>query len=79
MEVLIVDYREFLIKLADCLDKEGEHQAADILDENFEEFLKLLEEGKLDFNFLFYGIRDPEGPYSNKGREMPACGVPGVQ
>ena len=75
----MVNYREFLVKLADCLDEDGESQAADIVNENFEEFLKLLEDGKLDFNFLFHGIRDPEGPYSNKGRGLPACGVPGPQ
>lgn len=74
-----MNYKEFLIKLADELDEEGKHQLADIIDENFEEFLKLLEEGKLDFSFLFHGTRDPRNPYSNRGRELPACGVPGPQ
>lgn len=74
-----MNYRLFLIKLADYLNDDGEHDASDIINENFEEFLKLLEEGKLDFSFLFHGTRDPRDPYSNRGRELPIHGVPGVQ
>ena len=70
-----MNYKTFLIKLADQLDEEGNHQLADIVDENFEDFLKLLENGELDFNFLFHGTRDPRDPYSNRGRETPACAV----
>lgn len=74
-----MDYRKLLIRLADQLDSEGKHQLADVVDKDFEEFLKLLEEGKLDFSFLFHGTRDPNGPYSNRGRELPIYGVPGPQ
>lgn len=74
-----MDFRKLLVRLADQLDEEGNHQLADIIDEDFEGFLKLLEEGKLDFSFLFHGTRDPRDPYSNRGRELPACGVPGPQ
>jgi len=70
-----LNYREFLVKLADQLDEEGNHQLADIIDKDFEEFLELLEQGKLDFNYLFSGTRDPRDPYSNLGRSAPAYGV----
>ena len=75
-----MNYAQILIALADQLDKEGKFEEADIIDEDFETFLKLLEEGKLDFDFTYSGgQRDPRGPYSNRGREMPAFGVPGPQ
>ncbi|MHA2218922.1 MAG: hypothetical protein ACXACY_23620 [Candidatus Hodarchaeales archaeon] len=75
-----MDYRIFLVSLADQLDREGKYRFADIIDEDFEEFLRLLEEGKLDFDFEFSGgSRDPRGPYSNRGRELPLFGVPGPQ
>lgn len=73
-------FATLLIVLADQLDLEGKFEEADVIDENFEEFLKLLEEGELDFDFTFSGgQRDPRGPYSNRGRELPAYGVPGPQ
>ena len=57
-----------LIKLADQLDAEGHPDKADEIDKNFQEFLQLLEEGKLDFDFTYFtGARDPRNPYSNKG------------
>lgn len=74
-----MDYKLFLVKLADELDEEGDVQLADIIDENFDKFVKLLEEGKLDFSFLFSGTRDPRDPYSNRGRELPAYAIPGPQ
>jgi hypothetical protein len=40
-----MDYKHLLISLADQLDREGKFEQADQVDENFEEFLKLLEEG----------------------------------
>ncbi len=65
----------FLIKLADELDLEGKFFEAGVLDEGFEEFLKLLEEGDLDFDFTFSaGPRGP-GPYSNRGRETSSYSV----
>jgi hypothetical protein len=73
-------YSWLLIKLADRLDREGKFQEADIIDEDFEEFLRLLEEGKLEFDFTYSGgSRDPRNPYSHRGRELPAVGVPGPQ
>jgi hypothetical protein len=73
-------YAKLLISLADELDLEGKFKEADIIDENFEEFIKLLEEGELNFDFTYSGgQRDPRGPYSNRGRELPAFGVPGPQ
>ena len=73
-------YQELLVNLADELDREGNPELADEIDKNFEEFLKLLENGELDFSYLYYGKRDPRGPYStNRGRETPAYGIPGPQ
>ena len=67
---------KFLIALANQLDLEGHFEKADLIDENFEEFLKLLGEGKIDFNFTFLGgPRDPRGPYGNFGIEVPIFGV----
>jgi hypothetical protein len=74
-----MNYREFLVRLADTLDSEGRSDLANKIDEDFEEFVKLLEEGKLDFDFTFFGKRDPRLPYSNRGRELPLHGVPGPQ
>ena len=72
--------RKFLIALADQLDEEGRFEEADIIDENFQEWLRLLEEGELDFDFTYSGgSRDPRGPYSNRGRELPIFGIPGPQ
>lgn len=67
---------EFLVALADELDQEGKPQLADEVDRDFEEFLKLLEEGKLDMFQQYSGEpRDPRGPYSNLGRETTIHGV----
>lgn len=69
-----------LIALADQLDREGKPMLADIVDQDFEEFLELLEEGKLNFDFLQYsGNRDPRGAYSNRGRETTLCEIDGPQ
>jgi hypothetical protein len=71
----------FLIALADQLDMEGKFNEADVVDEDFEEFLKLLEEGELTFDYSYSGsARDPRTPYSNPGRgPLPAYGIPGPQ
>jgi hypothetical protein len=62
---------KFLIALANQLDLEGQFEKADLIDENFEEFLKLLGEGKIQFDFTFSGSpRDPRGPYGNFGTEV---------
>jgi hypothetical protein len=79
MEVKMLNYRTFLICLADQLDAEGRSDLADVIDKDWEEFLQLLEEGKLDFNFMFHGTRNPNDPYSNRGRETPLCAIPGPQ
>lgn len=69
-----------LIALADQLDEEGKLDKADIIDENFEEFLELLEEGKLNFDSTFpAGSRDPRLQRSNFGRETQLCGISGPQ
>jgi hypothetical protein len=65
-----LNYRIFLIALANKLDEEGKYELADNIDKDFEEFLKLLEEGKLNFDFEFFGIRNPNKPYSNRGFEQ---------
>lgn len=65
-------FTNFLVSLADDLDQQGEFTKADLIDENFEEFLKLLEEGKLEFNNTFFTgpvNRDPRLPRGNLGRE----------
>ena len=74
-------YSSFLVKLADQLDQEGKSGQADAIDEDFEEFLKLLEDGKLLFHETHsMGPRDPRGPYGNLGRgPLPAVGIPGPQ
>lgn len=71
---------EFLIALANQLDEEGKYELADEVDENFQEFLQLLEEGKMDFDFTYNGgVRDPRGPYSNRGRQVCVWDVDGPQ
>jgi hypothetical protein len=65
-------YTNFLISLADDLDKQGKFDQADQVDQNFEEFLKLLEEGKLEFNNTYFtgpGDRDPRLQRGNLGKE----------
>ena len=70
----------FLVALANQLDQEGKFEQADLIDENFEEFLKFLGEGKIKFDFTFSGgVRDPRGPYNNVGVEVPIFGIPGPQ
>ena len=67
---------KFLIALANQLDQEGHFEKADLIDENFEEFLKLLGDGKIKFDFTFSGgQRDPNGPYNNFGTEVPIFGI----
>ena len=62
-----------LISLADQLDGEGKFDMADEIDIDFEEFLELLESGKLEFDFTFSS--SPRGDYtSNRGSEVPAYG-----
>jgi len=75
------NYIRSLVSLADKLDQEGKFEEADAVDKEFEEFLKLLEDGKLTFDYTSPGgARDPRTPYSNPGRgPMPAYGVPGPQ
>jgi len=71
---------EFLVSLADQLDREGKSELADKIDNDFEEFLELLESGELDLNEPFSGgQRDPRLPYNGRGAEMPVFGVPGPQ
>ena len=77
----MIKYLISLANKADKLDQEGKFEEADKTDEEFEKFLKLLEEGKLTFDYTYSGgMRDPRTPYSNPGSPaMPACGVPGPQ
>lgn len=77
----MLKYIKSFESLANKLDREGKFEEADLLDEEFERFLKLLEEGELTFDYTYSGgARDPRLPYSNPGRgPMPACGVPGPQ
>ena len=72
---------DFLVALADQLDQEGMFEDADLIDENFQEFLDFLESGEFTFDPQFSGgARDPRQPYSNKGSgPIPAFGVPGPQ
>lgn len=79
MRFYLLNCRNFLICLADELDREGKCHLADNIDEDFEEFLELLENGKLDFTFLFHGQRDPHAPYNNRGTEVPICSITGPQ
>jgi hypothetical protein len=71
---------QFLIALADALDNEGKYELADVIDEDFEELVKLIEQGKFNFETEFSGgSRDPRGPYSNFGVGVPLCAIPGPQ
>lgn len=73
-------WEKFLIALANDLDDEGKFDLADKVDNDFEEFLKLLEDGELDFNYTFpSGSRDPLLPRSNFGGELTLSGIPGPQ
>ena len=70
----------FLIKIADQLDQDGQFDQADLIDENFEKFLRLLENGDLTFEEMFSsGPRNPKEPYSNRGAELPIFAIPGPQ
>ena len=72
--------REKLIALANQLDQEGKPELADEIDNDFQTFLQLLEEGKLDFDFTYEGGQRPtRSPYSNRGKEVPLCGIDGPQ
>lgn len=74
------EYKKFLVCLADELDREGKFELANIVDEKWFEFLELLEEGKLTFDFLQSGgNRDPRSAYSNRSSETPLCGIDGPQ
>lgn len=71
---------EFLVALADQLDREGKESLADEVDNGFDEFLELLENGELTFDDLFSGgQRDPRQPYNGRGTEVFTFGVPGPQ
>jgi len=71
---------EFLVVLADQLDRESKRALADEVDNSFEEFLELLESGELTFDDIFSGgQRDPRLPYSGRGTEVFTFGVPGPQ
>ncbi len=74
-----MNYKNFLILFADKLDREEKFELADDIDENFEEFLKMLENGELIFDESFTGTRDPYGPYSNRGSGLSLSGIPGPQ
>lgn len=69
-----------LISLADQLDREGKFDKADQIDENFEEFLALLESGEFEFDNIFVnGPRDPRLQRGNLGPELTLSGMPGPQ
>lgn len=71
-------YEKFLNSVSIQLIKEGKFDLANEVDENWDEFLELLEQGKLNFDFLFSS--SPRGTNTpNRGRETPAYGVPGPQ
>lgn len=72
----MITHKKFLIALANQLDLEGKSDKADQIDQNFEEFLKLLEEGKLQFDNTFVvGDRDPRLQRGNLGRETTLSGI----
>jgi hypothetical protein len=73
-------YAEFLVALADQLDREGKTDLADKVDEDFDQFLEMLEDGELNFDpTLSGGQRDPRQPYNGRGTEVFTFGVPGPQ
>jgi hypothetical protein len=72
-------YERFLNSVSVQLIKEGKWDLAEEVNENWDEFLELLEQGKLDFDFLFSGSPRGKDNVPNRGRETPAFGVPGPQ
>ncbi len=65
-------YANFLVGLSNQLKKEGKYELADEVEENWDEFLKLLESGELNFDFT--QSSSPRGTNTpNRGREVPAC------
>ena len=69
-----------LVALANQLDQEGKLDKADQIDENFEEFLALLESGEFEFNNTFVnGPRDPRLQRGNLGPELTLSGMPGSE
>jgi len=71
-----MNYKKYLILLADQLDMEGKFSQADVIDEDFEEFLQLLEKGELDFDFtMSSSLRERYMP--NRGFEQTLEGITG--
>lgn len=60
---------EYLLKLADWFDEVGEHEKADKIDKDFQDFLEKLENGELTFDYeVSMGPRDPRQSHSGPGR-----------
>ena len=75
-----MSYAKMLVSLADMLDMEGKPEKADLVDKEFQEFLELLENGDLEFDFTFSGGARIPTQYSNPGRGPTyTYGIPGPQ
>lgn len=71
-------YAKFLVALANQLKREGKDELADIVEEDWDEFIEMLESGQLNFDFT--QSSSPRGTNTpNRGRETPAYGIPGPQ
>jgi len=72
-------YAQFLNGLTVQLVREGKLEMAEKVEESWDEFLELLESGKLNFDFTFSSSPRGKDNVPNRGRETPAFGVPGPQ
>lgn len=71
-------YAQFLNALTLQLIREGKLDLAKKVEDSWDEFLELLESGKLNFDFT--QSSSPRGTNTpNRGRETPAYGMPGPQ
>ena len=71
-----LNFTHFLVALANDLDHQGKFEQADEIDENFEEFINLLEKGEVAFDSTYYvGPRDPRKQRENLGRETTLSGI----
>lgn len=72
-------YERFLNDVVAQLRKEGKWDLAETIDEDWDEFLELLEQEKLNFDFTESTSPRGKDNMVNKGRETPAYGMPGPQ
>ena len=68
-------HSKFLIILTQQLIKEGKHDKASVINEDFDEFLELLESGELNFDYTFEGGMRPSNMNRGSGKQL--CEIEG--